>query len=278
SPSRAALISGRHFFRNGSHSQLHTPWHGNRDADPWNEVRGFALFLKDAGYHIGWSHKMHIAEDRMGGKQNNFRQAGGRVNQFSQTVSKVVGEAADAKGEADEIAAAKEKLYDECRKNFQAFLGKRKPGQPFYYSFHPTNPHRKWTKGSGKDLWGLNPDDLKGKLPAFLPDVHEVRQDMADYLGEAMAFDTALGHLLKRLEDLGELDNTMVVVSGDHGIPGFSRGKCNLYDFGTHVPLAVRWPGTAKPGRLVTDFINLLDLAPTFLEAGGSTPAFVMTG
>ena len=40
---------------------------------------------------------------------------------------------------------------------------------------------------------------------------------------------------------MGELDDTLIVVSGDHGIPGFPRGKCNLYDFGVHVALAVRW-------------------------------------
>ena len=48
--------------------------------------------------------------------------------------------------------------------------------------------------------------------------------------------------LLKKLEEIGELDKTLVVVSGDHGAPGFPGGKCNLYDFGVGVTLAVRWP------------------------------------
>ena len=83
--------------------------------------------------------------------------------------------------------------------------------------------------------------------------------------------------ILKRLEQLGELDNTIVVVSGDHGAPGFPGGKCNLYDFGTAVPLAVWWPG--KPGgRVLEDYVNLMDLAPTFLELGGVKPPKVMTG
>ena len=77
----------------------------------------------------------------------------------------------------------------------------------------------------------------------MLPDVHIVREDMADYMGEIQAFDYALGLILKRLEKMGELENTIVVVSGDHGAPGFPGGKCNLYDFGTAVPLAVWWPG-----------------------------------
>ncbi len=278
SPSRAALISGRHFFRNGSHSQLHTPWHGDRESDPWNEVRGFALALQEAGYHIGWSHKMHIAEDRMGGKQNNFRPAGGKVNQFSQTVSRVLGQAADREGEEKAIEAAKEKLYIECRSNFRAFLAKRKEGQPFYYSFHPTNPHRRWVKGSGKKLWGLEPDELATRMPPFLPDVPEVREDLADYLGEGMAFDRCCKVLIEELEKLGELDNTLIVISGDHGAPGFPRGKTNCYDFGARVLFAARWPGRIKAGQVIGKPISLIDLAPTFLAAAGLEPGKGMNG
>ena len=214
SPSRAALISGRHFFRNGSHSQLHTPWHGNRSQDPWNEVKGFALLLQQGGYHIGWSHKMHISEDRMGGRQNNFRQASGKVNQFSQTVSGAIGTPAD---EAT-IEKAKQKLFDECRGNFKAFLAKRKPGQPFYYSFHPTNPHRKWTKGSGKNLWGLNPDTLARVMPPFLPNVPEVREDLADYLGEGMAL------LLPWLVVVDKLPSSLVAGVSITTPSGWGRG------------------------------------------------------
>ena len=88
----------------------------------------------------------------------------------------------------------------------------------------------------------------------------------ADYLGEVQAFDHALGLILKRLEQLGELDNTVVVVSGDHGAPDFRVANV-VYDFGTAVPLAVWWPG--KPGgRVLEDYVNLMDLAPTFLELG----------
>ena len=274
SPSRAALISGRHFFRNGSHSQLHSPWHGNRAEDPWNEVKGFGLLLQEAGYHIGWSHKMHIAEDRMGGKANNFRSAGGKVNQFSQNVSRVIGE----EGDKASIKKAKQQLYDECRKNFRSFLSKRKPGQPFYYSFHPTNPHRKWTKGSGKRLWGLNPDALAKLMPPFLPNVPEVREDLADYLGEGMAFDRSCQEIISELESLGELDNTLLVISGDHGAPGFPRGKTNCYDFGARVLFAARWPGRIKPGQVISKPISLIDLAPTFLAAAGLKPETGMNG
>jgi arylsulfatase A-like enzyme len=133
--------------------------------------------------------------------------------------------------------------------------------------------HRTWIKGSGKALWGIEPDSLAGKLPPFLPDVPEVREDFADYLGEVQAFDAYVGTLMQRLEAAGELKRTLVVISGDHGAPGFPGGKCNLYDFGVGVALAVAGPGVPG-GRVCDDFVNLMDLTPTFLEAGGvSLPA-----
>ncbi len=118
---------------------------------------------------------------------------------------------------------------------------------------------------------------MKGKLPAFLPDVPEVREDFADYLGEIQAFDAYIGVLLKQLEEAGELERTLIVISGDHGAPGFPGGKCNLYDFGVGVALVAAWPG-GKGGRVVDDFVNLMDLAPTFLEVGGVTSPAGMNG
>ncbi|MEM7559602.1 MAG: sulfatase/phosphatase domain-containing protein, partial [Planctomycetota bacterium] len=80
------------------------------------------------------------------------------------------------------------------------------------------------------------------------------------------------------LEDLGQLDNTIVVVTSDHGMP-FPRAKASLYDAGSHVPLAIRWPkGIRNPGRAVSAFVNLSDLAPTFLESAGLKPPAMMTG
>ncbi len=105
----------------------------------------------------------------------------------------------------------------------------------------------------------------------------EVREDFSDYLGEIQAYDAGVGVLLKKLEEIDELKNTLIVISGDHGAPGMPGGKCNLYDFGVGVTLAVHWPG-GKGGRVVDDLVNLMDLAPTFLEAGGLKPPAVMTG
>ena len=170
--------------------------------------------------------------------------------------------------------------YEPIRKQLsdQLMGDARTDNKPFCYWWGPTNTHRTWERGSAKNLWDLEPDDLKGRLPDFLPDVHEIREDVCDYLGECLAVDAGLGVLMQRLEEIGELDNTLIVVSGDHGIPGFPRAKCNLYDIGCEVALAARLPGNIPAGRTVDDFVNIMDLAPTFLDVAGVDIPDSMTG
>lgn len=266
-PCRSAILSGQHFWRAGRGAILV----GAR----WdNSLPAYPLLLHQAGYHLGKTYKVWSPGDPIdapyGGNKFAYEQAGRRFNRFSQHVTERIAEGIP-------IEVAKQELYDEVKENFDRFLSDRAVDQPFCYWFGPTNVHRSWIKGSGKTLWNIDPDFLQGKLPGFLPDVPEVRQDLADYFGEIAAFDAALGILLQRLEEIGELENTLVVVSGDHGAPGFPHGKCNLYDFGTSVPLAIRW-GEAVPGRVIDDLISLTDLAPTFLELGGVEIPSSMTG
>jgi N-sulfoglucosamine sulfohydrolase len=266
-PCRSALLSGQYFFRTGRGAILQ----GAR----WDSsIPSFPLMLKDGGYHIGETYKVWSPgtpnDAPFGAGQFAYEKAGRAFNQFSQNVTKLLGE-----GVA--LDEARQRMYANVRGNLDAFLDARPSNKPFCYWFGPTNVHRTWVKGSGKAIWGIDPDSLQGRLPKFLPDVPEIREDFADYLGEVQAFDAAVGVLLERLEEAGELDRTLIVISGDHGAPGFPGGKCNLYDFGVGVPLVAAWPGQPG-GRVVDDFVNLMDLAPTFLEAGGVKPAEQMNG
>jgi len=257
-PCRSSLLSGRYFFNTGRGAIL--------QGAIWDaQIPTFPLVLRDAGYEIGKMTKVWSpgtpTDAPFGGQKYAFQKAGIGFNDFSEQASKAV-----TGGKT--VEQAKADLYSQVQGNFAEFLKTRDAKKPFCFWFGPTNVHRKWVKGSGKALWGIDPDSLKGKLPKFLPDVPEVRQDFADYLGEAQAFDAYVGLLLKQLKDAGELERTLVVISGDHGAPGFPGGKCNLYDFGTGVALVAAGPGI-KGGRVVDDFVNLMDLAPTFLEVGG---------
>lgn len=266
-PCRSSLLSGQYFWRTGRGAILQgAVW------DPG--IPAWPLLLKDAGYHIGKSYKVWSpgvpADAPFGGQAHSFQKAGGRFNQFSQNLTKLV-------ESGQSVEAGRDELLKEVRQNFQSFLQTKPADQPFCYWFGPTNVHRAWTRGSGKRFWNLNPDELTGKLPAFLPDVPEVREDLADYMGEVMAFDAAIGVHLEELENAGLTSNTLIMISGDHGPPGFPHGKCNLYEFGTGVSLAISGPEVTG-GRVVDDFVNLPDLAPTILEAAGLQPPDVMTG
>jgi arylsulfatase A-like enzyme len=157
---------------------------------------------------------------------------------------------------------------------FQEFLDRRPDGQPFFFWAGSSDPHRPYRWRSGVES-GMNPDQVV--VPPVFPDTEAVRTDICDYYFEVQRFDREIGEQLRILEEIGELDNTIIVMTGDHGWP-FPRGKSNLYDLGTHVPLAIQWTEQCRPNRIVHDFVSLTDLAPTFLEAAGLSPLPAMTG
>jgi uncharacterized sulfatase len=159
-------------------------------------------------------------------------------------------------------------------KDFAAFLKSVPAGKPFCFWQGSSDPHRGYKLGSGAAA-GMNVADVI--VPAHLPDHQIVRNDILDYYFEVQRFDTLVGNGIALIEKRGELDNTLVVVTSDHGMP-FPRAKASLYDYGSRVPLAIRWPVMVPGGRKVSDLVNLKDLAPTFLEAASLPVPQEMTG
>ena len=157
---------------------------------------------------------------------------------------------------------------------FADFMKNRDQSKPFCFWFGTSDPHRGYEKGSGRKA-GI--DVKKVHVPQFLPNKEEVRSDIADYYFEVQRWDSDVNDAIRLLEAEGELDNTIVAMSGDHGMP-FPRCKGNLYDWGSRIPLAIRWGDKIKPGRTITDFTSLTDLAPTFLEAASIKAPEEMTG
>ncbi|MFN3322907.1 MAG: sulfatase [Bryobacteraceae bacterium] len=158
--------------------------------------------------------------------------------------------------------------------NFEDFLAQRPKDTPFCFWLGTHEPHRFYEEGSGRRA-GRNPADVT--LPGYYPDHQVVRNDLLDYALEVEWFDHHLGRALQLLERAGELDNTLIVVTSDHGMP-FPRVKGQIYEDAFRLPLAIRWGARVKGGRTVDDFINVRDFAPTFLEAAGLPPAPTVTG
>ncbi len=149
--------------------------------------------------------------------------------------------------------------------NFQDFLDEVPAGSPWVFWFGTTEPHRGYEYQSGVRL-GKKLSDID-RVPGYWPDNDVIRHDMLDYAVEVEHYDTHLGRIIKTLETAGQLDNTLIVATSDHGMP-FPRVKGQAYEASNHIPLAIRWPaGIDGSGRIVDDFVNFTDLAPTFLEA-----------
>lgn len=157
--------------------------------------------------------------------------------------------------------------------NFAAFYDSLKEGQPFCYWFGSHDPHRPYEKGSGIAA-GLDPHAVT--VPGFLPDVPEGRSDLLDYYFEVKRFDTDCGKILSFLDSVGQLDNTMVIITSDNGMP-FPRAKAGAYDGGSKVPLAIRWKGF-ESGQVVDGFVSLIDIAPTVLSIALDTSLTTMAG
>lgn len=159
-------------------------------------------------------------------------------------------------------------------KQFEDFLATRRNGQPFAFWFGSNDPHRPYEAGAGAKL-GLRRESVT--IPPFFPDTPDVRSDLLDYYFEVQRSDGQVARLIQALEKEGILDNTIVVMTSDNGMP-FPRAKANLYDAGTRMPLAIRWPGRIKAGTTVQAFVSHTDLAPTLLEASGQPVPADMTG
>jgi N-sulfoglucosamine sulfohydrolase len=159
--------------------------------------------------------------------------------------------------------------------NFGAFLDQTEAKEkPFFFWLATSDPHRGYDRDSGIRS-GIDP--AKVHLFAHFPDSDIVRRDIADYYFEVQRWDSKVGYAISLLEKRDLLENTIIIMTGDNGMP-FPRGKGNLYDSGVRVPFAVRWGNKVKPGRYVNDFISFADIAPTLLELTGTPIPNVMTG
>lgn len=152
--------------------------------------------------------------------------------------------------------------------NFADFMEDKPVGRPWAFWYGATEPHRAYEYGAGVKKGGKKLSDID-KVFSFWPDNEVTRNDMLDYAFEIEHFDNHLVRILDELEKRGELDNTLIVVTADNGMP-FPRIKGQEYELSNHLPLAIMWKnGIKKPGRTIEDYVSFIDFAPTFIEVAG---------
>lgn len=236
SPTRAAFLTGRHTW------QIENA--GTHDSSFPAKYVVFPDLLEQAGYFVGMTGK--------GWGPGNYREDGRPRNPAGPAFDRRKVKAPHGGVSSLDYAG-----------NFEDFLAARPKDKPFYFWYGASEPHRGFAKGAGlragKKLSDAPP-------PPFLPDTPEVRSDILDYCLEIEWFDSHLARMLEALEKAGELDNTLVIVTSDNGM-SFPRAKANLYEYGFHEPLAIRWGARAPGGRVVQDLVSFVDLTATILEA-----------
>ena len=167
-------------------------------------------------------------------------------------------------------------IWDES--SGKAHYRKRKEGQPFFAVFNFTTTHESslFPKKRGTSKTRLKPSEIE--VPAYLPDLPEVRQDFAIYHDNMTRMDGQVGALLDELEKGGLADDTIIFYYADHGGPT-PRGKRYLKETGVRIPLIVHVPEKWKKltpfqnGQVVEEPVAFVDLAPTVLSlAGVDTP------
>lgn len=152
--------------------------------------------------------------------------------------------------------------------NFSDFLDEVPREQPWCFWYGGYEPHRAYEYGVGVNKGGKSLSDVD-QVPNFWPDNDVVRNDLLDYAFEIEYFDSHLRRMLTDLEERGQLDNTIVVVTSDNGMP-FPRVKGQEYELSNHLPLAIMWKrGITGAGRVVDDYVSFIDFAPTWLEVAG---------
>jgi len=159
-------------------------------------------------------------------------------------------------------------VWDES--SARAHWRNRAPDQPFFAVFNIETSHEsKLRTRPHKQVH----DPAKVNLPAYHPDLPEIRQDWAQYYDRMTEMDMEVGQILDQLKQDGLADSTIVIFFGDHG-SGMPRGKRWLYQSGLRVALMISVPekfreqvgNNYKPGSTSDELVSFLDLAPTILS------------
>jgi len=152
--------------------------------------------------------------------------------------------------------------------NFKYFLDNKKVDQPFFFWVGGLEPHRRYEYRAAIKFGGKKIDQIE-KVPDYWPDSENVKTDILDYAFEIEYFDSHLERIISELEKRNLLENTIIVVTSDNGMP-FPRVKGQVFPYDNRLPLAIRWgKGIKNPGRIINDYVSFSDFAPTFLELTG---------
>ena len=235
SPSRSVIYTGRYSHSNGMYGLAHDV----HNQHLLSSVRTLPQLLKAEGYRTALVGKKHILPDD--------------ALPFDEEL------APERPGNRDVAFIA-----SEARK----FIGKN-ADRPFLLVVGYSDPHRAEQNFGNTRAWpGVERetyDPAKVVVPAHLPDLPEVRRDLADYYESVSRLDSGIGMLLDALRQTGHSSDTLVIYLSDNG-RAFPGAKTTLYDEGIHLPLIVWSPMQSKHGVRNDAMVSWVDIVPTILD------------
>lgn len=231
-PSRSSLLTGLYPFSLGTHHMRSTLL---------NPPRLFTQELRDAGYFVNWRDKLDF----------NFNPPEGFTDVRQDWIEDL---AAGRIGQQPWLLYTNLAVTHESTMWPEPWRGRGQVKERLQRMHELPADHRH--------------DPAEAPVPAYLPDVPEVRQAVAAYHDALSMQDADVGRILDALDASGQADNTLVVYLADHG-RGLPREKRWCYDAGVRVPLILRWPGVIEPGSVCEDLVSWVDIAPTLLSLAG---------
>lgn len=240
SPSRASMITGRYPHNTGA-EQLHWPLPGASVT--------FVEKLKASGYYTAAAGKWHLGE----AVKDRFDD----VIEAS-TAGFILPTSADHPT-GKMIAKSPSGCED-----WVTTLQKRPKKKPFFMWFAALDPHRAYEK----DAFNPPHQDKHLRIPPYMPDTPEVREDYKLYYDEIGRLDNYVGKVVAELEKQGVTENTLILFMSDNGRP-FPGDKTTLYDGGIRTPWIIKWPAVVQSGLRTSSLVSSVDLAPTFTALAG---------
>ena len=227
--SRACILTGQHSHTHGQYGHCH----GIHGFSTHKHMTSTPLSLRQAGFATACIGKKHVEPES--------------VYPFEHEPQ------VNSRSPADLAACAR------------AFLAEN-TDRPFYLHVGFSDPHRAGQGFANESAWRgvpevkYAPEDVV--VPDFLPDISGVRQDLAEYYQAVSRFDHGIGLLLDVLEESGRADETLVIVTTDHGMP-FPGAKGSFFESGHHCPFILRTPALEKRGIHHQALVNWTNIRPT---------------
>jgi len=247
SASRSVILTGKYNHANGQYGHSHGGFHFSA----FDYIKSLPVILDSVGYRTMRVGKFHVAPESVFHFQDYHPKKSEYPEEVWQDFDK-----------SPYSVFYNSRSPEMLAEDMHEFITKE-PNSPFFLYFATFEPHRPFGREGSKKVL---PEDVI--VPEHLPDIPEIREELAKYYMSAERADKGLLKLIEILKETGHWDDTIILFTSDNGRP-FTGAKANLYEPGIRLPFVFRNPFQDKQGISTDAMINFTDITPTLLDFAG---------